>query len=138
LLDTNVIASLIALNGAPGVKAWAKERDESALFISVLTLGEYDKGIPKLAWSDPNRSRFIAVLDALEERFSGRVLSVTDSIVRRWGHIAGTIHRETGHPPSVIDTMLAATAREHDLCFATRNVRDVEKAGVSFLNPWNV
>ena len=135
LLDTNVIASLIAANGAPSVKAWAAAQDEERLWLSVLTLGEYDKGIAKLPADHPDRPRYAAARDELEARFEGRVLAVSDAVVRRWGNLAGTIHRDTGHPPPVIDTMFAATAIEHGLCFVTRNVKDVAGTGVEVLNP---
>ena len=56
--------------------------------------------------------------------------------MRRWGVISGTVRRETGHPPPVIDTLLAATALEHDLYLVTRNVRDVGQSGAALFNPW--
>jgi toxin FitB len=136
LLDTNVIASLIAANGAPSVKAWAAQQDEDDLWLSILTLGEYDKGIAKLPDNDPNRARYIAARDALEDRFAGRILPLSNEIVRRWGSISGTIRRETGHPPPVIDTLFAATAVAYQLCFVTRNVKDVAGSGAGVLNPW--
>ncbi len=137
LLDTNVIASLIAANGAPSVKAWAGSQDEDRLFLSVLTLGEYDKGIAKLAEDHPDRARYSAARDELEARFEGRVLPVSDAVVRRWGSLSGTIHRNTGNPPPVIDTLFAATAMELDLCLVTRNVKDVAASGVALFNPWD-
>jgi predicted nucleic acid-binding protein len=73
---------------------------------------------------------------ALETRFAGRVLSVSDQIVLRWGAISGEVKRLTGHSPSVIDTLLAATAIEHDLYLATSNVADVANSGASVFNPW--
>jgi len=121
LVDTNVIASLIAPTGAPSVKGWARAVDECRLFISVLTLAEYDKGIANLAGDDPNVQRYIAARDALEARFAARILSLSDPIVRRWGAISGRVKRETGHPPPVIDTLLAATAIEADLYLVSRN-----------------
>ena len=136
LLDTNVIASLIQPNGAPSVKAWTAKQDEERLWLSVLTLAEYDKGIANLNDDDPNRARYMAARDALEQRFSGRILSVTDPIVRRWGSISGRIKRDTGHPPPVIDTLFAATALELDLCFVTRNLRDVAETGAQLFSPW--
>lgn len=136
LLDTNVIASLIAANGAPSVKAWAGQQDEERLFLSVLTLGEYDKGLAKLADGHPDRARYTEARDQLEARFEGRVLPVSDAVVRRWGLLSGKILRDTGHPPPVIDTLFAATAIEHGLCFVTRNVKDVAKTGAQILNPW--
>jgi hypothetical protein len=36
----------------------------------------------------------------------------------------------------VIDTLLAATAIEHTLYLATRNVADVVSSGAAVFNPW--
>lgn len=136
LLDTNVIAALINPNGAPSVKSWAAAQDEERMFISVLTLAEYDKGIENLPEDDQNRYRYAAARDALEERFSERVLSLSDAAVRRWGLISGRVKLRTGHAPSVVDTMLAATAIEHNLYLATRNVKDTRFSGAAVFDPW--
>ena len=136
LLDTNVISALINPNGAPSVKRWAADQDEDRLFISVLTLAEYDKGIANLPENDANRYRYKAATDALEARFSGRILSATDPVVRRWGEISGRVNRATGHAPPVIDTLFAATAIEHDLYLITRNVKDVTISGAAIFDPW--
>jgi len=136
LLDTNVIAALINPNGAPSVKRWAAGQDEDRFFISILTLGEYDKGIENLPAEDENRYRYAAARDALEDRFGGRTLSVSDPIVRRWGAISGRVKLATGHAPPVIDTILAATAIEHNLYLATRNVKDTHASGAAIFDPW--
>jgi len=136
LVDTNVVSALSNPNGAPSVKAWAADQDEHTLYLSVLTLGEYDKGIANLAEDHPDRQRYVASRDALESRFAGRILSVEDAVVRRWGRISGRVRRETGHPPPVIDTLLAATAIEHDLYLVTRNIRDVVGTDATVFNPW--
>ena len=138
LLDTNVVATLINPRGAPSVKTWATGQDEEALHISVLTLAEYDKGIHNLPDNHADRPRYIAARDALAERFGRRVLSLGDEIVRRWGRISGEIKRESGgHAPPVIDTLLAATAIEHDLYFVTRNVKDTRPSGAFVFDLWN-
>jgi len=36
----------------------------------------------------------------------------------------------------VIDSLLAATALQHDLILVTRNVDDVQRSGVQILNPF--
>ncbi|THD60143.1 type II toxin-antitoxin system VapC family toxin [Phenylobacterium sp.] len=136
LLDTNVIASLAAPNGAPSVKAWAAGQDEGRLFLSVITLAEYDKGINQLPDEDPLRVRYSAKRDAIEGRFASRVLPLSNNVVRRWGAIAGRIRRDTGHPPSVIDTLFAATAIEAQLYLVTRNTKDVQHSGAATFNPW--
>jgi len=137
LLDTNVISAIINPNGAPTVKAWAAAQDENRLFLSILTLGEYDKGIHNVPDNHPNRPRFIAARDRLAARFSGRTLSVGDEIVRRWGAISGTVKRLSGHAPPVIDTLFAATALENDLYLVTRDVRDVRASGTPIFDPWS-
>ncbi len=136
LLDTNVVAELMRSGGSPDVKAWALSQPESGLFISVLSLGEYDKGIHQLADGDPMRARYALMRDAVAANFSRRILSVSDAIVLRWAAISGRVRRDTGHPPQVVDTLLAATALEHELYLATRNVRDVSDSGALVFNPW--
>ncbi|OYW89284.1 MAG: VapC toxin family PIN domain ribonuclease [Sphingobium sp. 32-64-5] len=136
LLDTNVIAALINPNGAPTVKAWASEQAEESLFLSILTLGEYDKGIHALPADHSERTRYIGARDALEARFKGRILALENRIVRRWGEISGNVKQRTGQWPFVIDTMLAATAIENRLYLVTRNVKDVRHSGAAIFNPW--
>nr|WP_206679671.1 type II toxin-antitoxin system VapC family toxin [Rhizobium changzhiense] len=136
MLDTNVIAALINPNGAPSVKSWAAAQDEERIFISILTLAEYDKGIENLPDDDQNRYRYAASRDALEERFSQRVLSLSDTAVRHWGVISRRVKLKTGHAPPVVDTMLAATAIEHNLYLVTRNVRDTRFSGAAIFDPW--
>jgi len=136
LLDTNVVASLTNPHGAPNVKNWAANQDERTLFLSILTLAEFDKGIHNLDPSHPERTRYAAQRDALELRFSGRLLRLTDAVVRRWGVISGETKRRTGRSPKVIDTLLAATALETNLFLVTRNTKHVVDSGAAVFNPW--
>lgn len=61
---------------------------------------------------------------------------MSDQIVLRWGAISGEVKRLIDHSPSVIDTLLAVTAIEHDLYFATRNVADVANSGADVFLSW--
>lgn len=137
LLDTNVTAEIIRPGGSAHVKAWAANQDEATFHLSILTIAEYDKGIANLTDGDPRRPIYMTTRDSLAARFAARLLPVSDAVVRRWGLISGTVRRDTGHPPPVIDTLLAATALEHDLYLATRNVRDVRHSGAAVFNPWD-
>ena len=85
LLDTNVVAELTKPHGTVRVREWAAAQDEDALFLSILTIGEYDKGMHHVPLDNPLRPRIAASIAALEARFAGRVLTLTDSIARRWG-----------------------------------------------------
>ena len=58
---------------------------------------------------------------------------VTDSnsaTARRWGELSAN------RSLPVIDTLIAATAISDHLTLVTRNTRDVEVTGVSFVDPW--
>jgi predicted nucleic acid-binding protein len=136
LLDTHIVSALASPNGAPSVKSWASAQPEQRMFLSVLTLAEIDKGIYNLEPDHPDRSRYAAARDALAARFADRILSVDNAVIYRWGIISGEVKRRIGHAPSVVDTMLAATAIEHDLILATRNVKDTRHSGAVIFNPW--
>ena len=99
LLDTNVVAELISQGGSPRVKAWAAGHEEATLHLSILTIGEYEKGIANLPDGEARRPSFVVLRDSLIERFGERLLPVSDAVVRRWGTISGHTRRETGHPP---------------------------------------
>ena len=36
-----------------------------------------------------------------------------------------------------VDSLLAATAMQHDLTLVTRNIRDIRTTGVRYLNPFD-
>jgi toxin FitB len=136
LLDTNVIAEVSGARPDARVVRWLDAQEEHRLYLSILTLAEYWKGIENLPPGDRRRPRLQRSLAALEGRFAGRVLPVSNEIVLRWGAISGRVKRQTGHAPSVVDTLLAATALEGNLYLATRNVRDVSYSGAVVFNPW--
>ena len=136
LLDTNVLSSLINPQGAPSVKNWAATQAPATFCISILSIGEIEKGIHNLPESHPKRGEFEAARDRLLLAFANRLLPLGNEVVRLWGEISGRILRETGHSPSVTDTLIAATALHHDLHLVTRNVRDVSRSGAIVFNPW--
>lgn len=78
-------------------KGVAVDQDEATFYLSILTLGEYDKGIHNLPDDHVERLRYMAARDALAKRFGERMLSVSDEIIRRWGRISGEVKRTSGH-----------------------------------------
>ncbi|MGQ0663232.1 MAG: type II toxin-antitoxin system VapC family toxin [Pseudomonadota bacterium] len=137
LLDTNVTSELANPGCDLNVAAWARAQAEDRLFISILSLGEYDKGVNNRPIGSPARRRMEAAVGALEARFAGRIVSLDDATVRRWGRMSGTLQQATGKAPPVVDTLLAATAIENDFYLVTRNVKDVRDSGAAIFNPWN-
>jgi predicted nucleic acid-binding protein len=132
LIDTNVLSELRRKQPQPEVVAWFTQRPRQTLYISVLTLGEIRKGIERLA---PVRQQ--PLLDWLEVElpnyFLGRLLAVDAQTADRWGRLLGS----AGRPLPAIDSLLAATALQHDLTLVTRNTADFEDTGVRLINPWS-
>jgi toxin FitB len=137
LLDTNVIAELSGDRPDAHVLKWLSSVDESLLWISIIALAEYEKGIAQLPPEDSRRAAFAAKAQKLAARFSQRLLPVSNKVMLLWGRIAGQVRREKGHPPPPIDALLAATAMAHDLVLVTRNIKDVVHTGALVLNPWD-
>ena len=134
LVDTNVLSELRRKQAHPQVVAWFAARSAQSLFLSVLTLGEIRKGIAALGPVDAARRQ--ALSDWLEVDlptfFLGRVLSVDGPVADRWGYLLA----QAGRPLPAIDSLLAATALQHNLTLVTRNVRDFAGLGLRLVNPW--
>lgn len=134
LVDTNVLSELTKPIPDPKVEAFLRE-SRDRVFISVFSIGEVRKGIASL----PMSNRRAALEDWLDSEImpwlGDRALPVTLAIAERWGALAAEC-RGRGRPRPVVDSVLAATAMEHDLLVVTRNVADYADMGVTVLNPW--
>lgn len=136
LLDTAVVSELVRKNPSGAVLKWIDGQDEASLYLSVLTIGEIEKGVARLPAS-VRRTRLQSwVRRDLAERFGGRLLPIDTRTAARWGAIAGESEKR-GRPLPVIDCLIAATALVHGLTVATRNVGDFERCGATCVDPWN-
>lgn len=135
LLDTCLISELLKKEPNPAVMAWLDEQDEQTLFLSVLNLGELQKGISKLAEGTKQEELQAWVSHDLAERFSGRILTVDQETALCWGRLQGDAERR-GEKLPVMDSMIAASAAVHGMSVVTRNTKDLERCGVQVCNPW--
>lgn len=136
LLDTNIPSELMRPRPEPRVKGWVAAQDISALFLSVVSIGELETGFTTMQ-DAARRTRLEALLERhLALLFPGRVLPVTQAIAARWGRLDG-MRQLSGRPLSAPDGMIAATALEHGLTLVTRNVKDFAGVGVTIFNPWD-
>lgn len=137
LLDTCLLSELRKPEPDAGVVAWLTDVDENRLYISVLTLGEIQKGVAKLE-EGRRKHAFQHWLERdLVQRFAGRILAIDTDVALEWGLL--TAHAErNGKPAPVIDSLLAVTAINRNLTLVTRNDKDFAAYPVKVLNPWNV
>ncbi|MBI5656344.1 MAG: type II toxin-antitoxin system VapC family toxin [Geobacter sp.] len=135
LLDTCLISELVRREPNPEVVGWLDEQDEQALFLSVLNLGELQKGISKLPAGEKRDELQSWVGLDLVERFAGRILDVDLETALCWGKLQGEAEQK-GEKLPVMDSLIAATAVAHGLVVVTRNVKDLERCGARVCNPW--
>jgi toxin FitB len=130
LLDTSVISE-IRRGRDPHVQAWTGGVEDVDLYLSVLTLGEIRKGIERLLDRDNAQAQVFADwLGELPKR-RDRILEIDARIAGEWGRLNAVAPRNT------VDSLIAATARVHDLTVVTRNTTDFDGCNVQLLNPWN-
>ncbi len=135
LLDTCVISELVKPVPDQGVLEWLTAQPEERIFLSVVTLGEIQAGISKLADS----RRKIDLLSWLENhllpRFAQRMLPVSAEAAILWGMKRGEA-AATGTTLPLADSMIAATAIALGMTVVTRNSKDLQRCGALVINPW--
>ena len=130
LLDTNVVSELRRARPHRAVLAWIEAVPPAALFLSAVTLAEIQRGVELTRERDPARASEIEQwLDEVAATWS--VLPLTAAICRRWARLQHRKPRE-----AIEDLLIAATALEHDLVIATRNVKDYRGLDVRWLDPF--
>jgi toxin FitB len=134
LLDTNVVSEALRPQPDARVLAWLRE-NEARAWLSVLTVGEIEAGIRGAP--DLRRARELCAWldDVLIPQFTHRLLPLDVAVARRWGERTAAA-RANGTPVGAVDALIAATAAQHGLAVATRNVRDFEHLAVEVVDPW--
>jgi hypothetical protein len=116
------------------VLKWLDARDEQSLFLSVLTLGELQKGSSRLS-TGPRKDDLQAWIENdLIERFAGRILDLDLEMALIWGKLLGEVELKGAKLP-VMDSLIAATAIAHGLVVVTRNAKDIERCRAKVFNP---
>lgn len=132
LLDTNVISEVRKGERCnPRVAAWFTAVRDTDLFISVLVTGEIRRGVERLRRRDARQAEALERwLEELADSYADRVLPIDARVADAWGRLGAL------RPVPVIDGLLAATARVHDMTLVTRDASAVDDLGVNVLNPF--
>lgn len=131
LLDTVVLSELRKRNRIASVVEWFQNVRDADLYLSVVTIGEIEKGIRRQEQINPQFAKELAHwLDGVLQYYESRIVPVDINIARRWGELSATI----GHTGA--DLLIAATALERGLVVVTRNIRHFEPTGAQVLNPF--
>jgi toxin FitB len=134
LLDTNIVSDAMKPSPSAALLAWLRERDDSELFISSITVAEIFRGILE---KPAGRKR-----SSLEEWFAGprgpqalferRVLAFDERAALAWARLMAD-GRAKGKPRSEVDTFIAAIAQTNGCVVVTDNARHFD--GIEIVNP---
>jgi predicted nucleic acid-binding protein len=130
LPDTVVVSDLRRRGRHPQTASWAAAQRSSDLFMSVVTIGEIERGIARQRAGAPEFAEALAAwLDRVLALYGERVLSFDLRSARRWGQLCATLGNTSA------DLQIAATALEHGLTLVTRNLRHFQPTGVRVIDP---
>lgn len=131
LIDTMVLSELRRRERDPGVVGWINRQRPDDCFLSVVSIGEIERGIACKRTSDAGfAQQLTGWLDQLLRLYGDRLLPVDVAVARRWGQLSA----EIGHDGA--NLLIAATALERGLTVVTRNLRHFAPTGVQTFNPW--
>jgi predicted nucleic acid-binding protein len=137
LLDTNVVSEWVKPQPNAGVVAWLSGIDESAVFLSVITLMELRYGIDCLP-AGARRARLDKWLqEQLPLRFDDRVLQIDSAVANACGTLMAR-GKASGRTMAAMDAFIGATVLVHGLKLVTRNVADFKSSlgAAMIVNPW--
>jgi predicted nucleic acid-binding protein len=135
LIDTNVISELLKPAPSQRVIEWLSGQQPLDVALSVVTLGEIERGATLLPAGARRKQLERWVADEIPRQFQGRILPVDEATAREWGRLSARAST-SGRGLSVTDGLLLATAAVHGLTLVTRNEADCAARGVPLFNPW--
>ena len=135
LVDTNILSEPRQKRPESKVVNWLKA-NESSLYTSVLVTGEIRYGIELLPANSARRATLLKWYEKLLGIMTGRVLSINARVADEWAKLQAEV-RAKNLVLTVVDSMLAATARRYQLVLATNNVKDFKAMSLKIVNPFD-
>jgi predicted nucleic acid-binding protein len=131
LVDANVLSEATRPSPDTKVVNWLSANERN-LVVDSIVLGELYLGVLALP-AGHRRTRLERWFEAISKTIV--CLPWDAAVSRQWAKLVVSLKRK-GKPVSLLDGMIAATALEHGLTVATRNVSDFKKIGVKVVNPF--
>lgn len=106
-----------------------------SFYLSTVTLAEIRFGIARL--KDPAFADELThwLDNVLRPWFTDRILETDENTILLWRQLVEQ-GRKRGYTFSQPDLFIGALATQHELCVATRNVKDFLESGITVFNPF--
>lgn len=131
LVDVNVLSEPTKLVVSKRVESWLAA-NWSECVVNVVVMAEIGRGIDIMP--DGKRKSALAIWFA-DLQAAIPCLDWTMETALLWGPIVNHV-KSSGFTIGMPDTMIAASAKQHGLVVATRNVADFTRCGVKAFNPF--
>jgi predicted nucleic acid-binding protein len=131
LVDANVLSEPTRPSPDTKVVDWLSANERN-LVVDSIVLGELYLGVLALP-AGSRRTRLEQWFDSLSKTIV--CLPWDTAVSRQWAKLVVALKKK-GKPVPILDGMIAATALEHGLTIATRNVSDFKQAGAKVVNPF--
>lgn len=134
LVDTCVWSELKLSAPNPMVVSSIRQVEQGDLQLSVISMGELQKGISLLPLGR-KRAELDNWFNGLQVRFAEQIVDIDLETSLIWGELSARI-RLSGNTIGDADLLIAASALRHGFRVMTRNIRDFTPTGVLLVNPW--
>ncbi|MCB1118547.1 MAG: type II toxin-antitoxin system VapC family toxin [Chlamydiia bacterium] len=136
LLDTCILSTLrkIKTHPLPELENWIETHDSSLFHISVITVGEIQKGISQVNANQQRESLEDWFFGQILPQFEGHIVNIDTHIMLKWGELIGN-NRKKGIAIPAMDALIAATAISNDMILVTFNDKDFRSTGAHLFNP---
>ena len=132
LIDTNVISELTRPDPeTEGIEFLTTNGD---LWLPAIVMYELEFGLQVLP-EGSRLERLRSLQSALLEEYEDRIIPIGQREAEMTAVLQAEARR-SGENVGLADCLIAGTARVHDLCIVTRNVKDFAPLAVAIHNPW--
>jgi len=132
LLDTNVISELTKPTPEAQVIEFLTANED--FWLPSIVMYELEFGLQILP-EGRRREQLRSLQSSLLEEYEDRIIPIGQREAEMTAFLQADARR-SGDNISLVDCLVAGTARVHDLIVVTRNVRDFAPLSVTIHNPW--
>lgn len=131
IVDANVLSEVTRPEPSSCVIAWLRKH-EPDLAVNPIILGEIEYGIRLVPSSRKRKGLEIWFAEGMKRL---RVVDLDSATASVWATLLVGLKKK-GRAMPVKDSLIAASAIQHNLTIVTRNVNDFQHASVPLINPF--